>query len=136
MRFVMILTVLSCLGFGAAAAADARPGLSSEDDINAGLLAVGIADEIRKNCDSIQGRVFKALIYMKGLERMARARGYSGAEIDAYVDSDEEEARLRRKGEAYLAAKGVDPSRPDTFCALGQAEIANGSSIGIFLKAK
>ena len=89
--------------------------------------------EIRKNCDSIGGRVIKALFYMNSLKQRARERGYSEAEIDAYVDNKAEKRKMRRKGEAYMAAKGVDPEKPETFCDLGRAEIAADTPIGKFL---
>ncbi|WP_297774793.1 DUF5333 domain-containing protein [uncultured Roseovarius sp.] len=130
MRVMVGAIVVLTLGSGAV---QAKPGLSAEDDINGGLLAVGIADEIRKKCDSIDGRVFKALFYMNGLRKLARERGYSNAEINAYVDDKEEKRKMRRKGEAYMAAKGVDPEKPETFCDLGRAEIAAGTQIGKFL---
>ncbi|WP_157933014.1 DUF5333 domain-containing protein [Roseovarius salinarum] len=127
---------LACALIAAPAAQAGKPGLAQEDDINAGLLAVGIADEIRDHCPTISGRVFKALFYMNGLKRMARERGYTDDEIDAYVDSDAEKARMREKGEAYLARHGVDRDTPETFCDLGRAEIARGSRIGSFLRAR
>ena len=133
MRMISTLVLTVTLS---ANAAFATPGLSKEADINAGLLAVGIADEIRKNCDSISARMFKALSYMNGLEKMARDKGYSQSEIDAYVTSATEKAKMRAKGETYLADHGVDRSTPETFCELGRAEIANGSQIGAFLRAK
>jgi len=43
---------------------------------------------------------------------------------------------MRVKGEAYLAAHGVSYTAPDSFCALGQKEIARSSAIGIYLKEK
>ncbi len=131
----LVLSLVVAAGAGAAEART-KPGLANEADINAGLLTVGIADEIRKKCDSINGRVLKGLFYLNRLERMARERGYSQAEIDAYIDNDAEEDKLRRKGEAYMAARGVDFDNPETYCDLGRAEIASDSPIGAFLRAK
>lgn len=133
MRMIAPLA-LSVSILAGAATASAETGLRFEDDINAGLLAVGIADEIRKNCDSIDGRVVKALFYMRNLRQLARERGYSEAEIDAYVDNKAEKRKMRRKGDAYMAAKGVDSEKTETFCDLGRAEIAANSQIGQFLR--
>lgn len=130
MRVIAFGVLVLALGAGSF---QSKPGLASETDINAGLLAVGIADEIRKNCDSIGGRVIKALFYMNSLKQRARERGYSEAEIDAYVDNKAEKRKMRHKGEAYMAAKGVDPEKPETFCDLGRAEIAADTPIGKFL---
>jgi len=128
-------TVLAFAVMGAMPA-QAFAGLADEADINAGLLAVGIADEIRKKCDSISGRMIKGQFYLLEMANLAKSRGYSSAEIKAYVKSDTEKAKVRAKGEAYLKSKGVDPSDPKSYCKVGYAEIASKSQIGAFLKAK
>ena len=130
-----IPSILATLSLSATMAL-ALPGLPNEEDINDGLLAVGIADEIRKNCPSISGRVVKAILFMNSLEKLALSRGYSEDQIEAYVNSDAEKAKMRAKGEEYLATKGVNRANPETFCDLGRAEIASGSQIGSFLRAK
>lgn len=132
-----ILTSLTlAVSLTLASAADARADLRSERDINDGLLAIGIADEIRKNCGTISARMIKAYRYMKTLESTAKTRGYSDAEIEAYVTSNAEKAKMRSRGEAYLKANGVVRANPETFCDLGHAEIASNSRIGALLKAK
>lgn len=134
MRFVTMAVLAASLTF--ATGAQARADLRNEADINAGLLAIGIADEIRKNCGTISARMVKAYRYMKSLESTAKARGYSEAEIDAYVSNKAEKAKMRSKGEAYLKDHGVLRAKPESFCDLGHAEIAANSRIGALLKAK
>lgn len=129
-------TTLLALALGGAAPAQASAGLADEADINAGLLAVGIADEIRKKCDSISGRLIKGQFYLMEMANLAKSRGYSAAEIKAYVKSDTEKAKMRAKGEAYLKSKGAIPSDPQSYCKVGYEEIASKSQIGAFLKAK
>ena len=85
--------------------ASAKPHLREVAEIDNGLLAVGIADEIRKNCPAISPRIFRAVSYVESLKSKARALGYSDAEIRAYYKSEVEKARVRAKGEAYLVAK-------------------------------
>ena len=63
------------------------------------------------------------------------ALGYSDDEIRNYVESDVEKARMRKKGKAFLAANGVNPDDPETFCTFGRAEIAKNSAIGALLRA-
>ena len=70
------------------------------------------------------------------LRSRANELGYSDAEIRAYVESDAEKARMRAKGEKFLASKGVDKNNPETFCAFGRAEIEKSSAIGALLKAR
>lgn len=119
-----------------AGAASALPPLSQHSEINEGLLAIGIADEVRKRCDRIAPRYVAAFNYLRSLQRKAGDLGYSDAEIDNYVNSDAEKAKMRARGEAVLAAAGVRKDTPDTYCTYGLAEIKKGSLIGSFLRAK
>jgi len=104
--------------------------------IDDALLDLGIADRIRKNCPTISARLLKAVTYVRNLEKQAKAMGYSDAQIEAYTDSDTEKARMRARGAAFFAKKGVDTSDPQSYCALGKAEIQKGSRIGSLLRAK
>jgi len=114
----------------------AQPPLREVAKIDNALLDLGIADVIRKNCPTISARALKAVFYVRSLQSEARAMGYSDAEIEAYTDSDAEKARMRKRGEAFFAARGVDTSDPQSYCALGQAEIEKSSRIGSLLRAK
>lgn len=121
------------LAFSAPAMAQ---GLQNETQINNGLLAVGIADEIRNRCDSISARTFTALSFLNSLKRDARAKGYSNDEINRYTKSKTEKAKMRKRGEAYLAQNGASLSDSASMCRLGRAEIAKRSQIGVLLRAK
>ena len=112
----------------------AKPHLRDVPAIDGALLAVGLADEIRKECDNISPRLFKALRFVNGLRDKARSMGYTDAEIDAYRKSNVEKARLKAKGQKYLAANGVKAGQPETYCALGRAEIQKSSQIGALLR--
>ena len=111
-------------------------GLQDEAEINNGLLAVGIADEIRKRCDSISARTFTAMGYLSSLKRDARAKGYSNEQINTYTKSSTEKAKMRKRGQVYLAQNGASMSDPVSMCRLGRAEIAKRSQIGVLLRAK
>ncbi|MGB7317453.1 MAG: DUF5333 domain-containing protein [Planktotalea sp.] len=111
-------------------------GLQDEVEINNGLLAVGIADEIRNRCDSISARTFTAIGFLNSLKSDARAKGYSNDEINRYTKSKTEKAKMRKRGEAYLAQNGASTSDPASMCRLGRAEIKKRSQIGVLLRAK
>lgn len=134
MKPVMLGLVLA-LG-ATASMAKALPPLSQQSEINEGLLAVGIADEIRKQCTSISPRYVKALTFMSNLEDKARDLGYTDDEIKAYVTSKAEKAKMRAKGEAYLADAGVKKGDAESYCAVGREEVAKGSLIGSFLRVR
>ena len=127
-----LIAVLTC----AAVPASAKPHLRDVPEIENGLFAVAIADEIRDNCGSISARMVRALGTLQGLKSRANSIGYSDSEIRAYIESDTEKARMRKKGEAFLRQNGVSYSNPETFCAFGRKEIAKGSAIGTLLKAR
>lgn len=111
-------------------------GLQDETEINNGLLAVGIADEIRNRCDNISARTFTALGFLNSLKREARSKGYSNDEINRYTKSKSEKAKMRKRGEAYLAQNGASTSDAASMCRLGRAEIKKRSQIGVLLRAR
>jgi hypothetical protein len=131
-QLMIVITGLSLI----AAPVAANPPLREVAAIDDALLDLGIADRIRKECPSISARMVKAVTYVRGLEKKARKLGYSKAEIEAYTDSDTEKARMRARGAEYFAAQGVETSDPQSYCALGNAEIQKGSRIGSLLRAK
>lgn len=114
----------------------AAKGLQNETEINNGLLAVGIADEIRNRCDSISARTFTALGFLNGLKRDARNKGYSNDEINRYTKSKTEKAKMRKRGQAYLAQNGASTNDAASMCRLGRAEINKRSQIGVLLRAR
>lgn len=129
MRIILIATV----GIFCATSALANPPLREVKSINDGLLAVGLADEIRKNCSSISGRVFKGVARLRGIHKTAVDMGYSKQEIETFVDSRAEKNRLKARGQAYLKANGASLADSESMCALGRKEIAKNSAIGTLL---
>lgn len=116
--------------------ATAKPALKDVATISNGFIQLGIADEIRKNCDSISPRMVRVFNYVSGLKTQAENLGYSDAEIDAYAENDTEKKRLIGKAYEYMQAKGVVKGQPETFCALGRSEIANKSAAGRLLRTR
>jgi hypothetical protein len=135
MRTILIAGLIA-LGCAAPAAATAKPPLSEVKAINDGLLALGIADEIRNTCDDIDARLWQAYGFIGELLRSAEDLGYSRDEIETFRTSKAEKKRLRKLGEAYLAENGVSPDDPDSLCRLGREEIARGSQIGQLLQIR
>lgn len=117
-------------------AAQAKPSLSAVAEIEEPLFAVALAKEVADHCDSLAPRFFRGLSELRKLKSRANALGYTDSEIKDYIESDDEKARMRVKGEAFLASNGVRYEQPETFCAFGRAEIENNSAIGVLLRAK
>ncbi|MEQ9673575.1 MAG: DUF5333 domain-containing protein [Roseovarius indicus] len=132
----MTALVLSLALSAGTAGASAGAGLENERDINEGLLALAVADKIRRECSSIGGKFFKAQSYANGLKSLASARGYSEAEIDAYINDDVEKEKMRQRRNDYFEARGASNLDAESLCVLGRAEIAQKSRIGQLLRAK
>ena len=130
MRLTFLVILLAVIS----TTSQAKPHLRDVVEVDGALLAVGLADEIRQNCPVISARMLKALKFVYDLRARARELGYTDEEIDAYRKSDEEKARLRALGEAWLAANGVDKAAPETYCVAGRAEIKKQSQIGALLE--
>ena len=131
------IALIFSLAFAAnAATAAAESGLKNEQDINEGLLIMAVADKIRRACDEIGGRLFRARAFADTLEEVAMDRGYSADEIDAYINNDTEKAKVRERRNAYFQSKGASNLDPQSLCMLGRDEIARNTQIGHLLRAK
>lgn len=124
------------LGFGLAVPGASAASLAQETDINERLMEMSVADEIRKRCDSISARMLRGLGLMNQLKAEAVARGYSEAEIEAYVKNKENKRQMRARADAYIRAHGAEPNDGPSLCALGRDEIAKQSRIGALLWAR
>jgi len=133
MRNLMIVLMSAALLASPVSAKQPLREISSIDDA---LLDLGVADLIRKNCPSISARKIKAFNYMMALKAQANGLGYSDTEIRAYIKNEDEKDRMRARGAAFFRSRGVDTSNPQSYCALGRAEIQKSSRIGSLLRAK
>ena len=130
----LILPLVLAAAFASPAAA--LEPLAAERHINDSLISARVADRIRKTCPSIDGRVIYAFSQARALKSYARAKGYSEAQIDAFLDSKDERARIYAVAETYLAQQGATKKDPESFCAVGRKEIAARSLIGSLLVAR
>ena len=114
----------------------AAKGLVQEAALNEGLIAISMANVIRKTCPSISARMLEAWLQIKTLEAEAQSLGYSAQEVTAFIKDPMEKKRVLSIAQERLADHGVIPDQPATYCTLGLAEIEAGSAIGKLLKAK
>ncbi len=127
-------TAALILGFVIAAGTTAAlPALRENKEIREGLISTAIAYEIGRKCDSLDSRWLAGLGFLNSLRSHALDLGYSRAEVSAFIDDDEEKDRLEEEARALLREKGGVEGKWDTYCAVGQAEIAAGSRIGLLL---
>ena len=134
MRMIKPVVLTTALSFAMAAPASA--GLKDEKDLNNGLLIAAVAEKIQRECKTIGARMFKARAYANELKDQAEGRGYTMAEIEAYVDDSEEKRKMRERRNAYFKSKGASNLDPQSLCVLGNAEMQQQTEIGMLLKAK
>ena len=128
----LILSTLLCGTIGTGAAA-AQTGLEQDQTVVQGFYAIGLADEVRKNCPTISPRLVRAYTFLKALESHAKNAGFTDADIDALKKSaarDRLEAQIR----SDLAARGARPGNSAGYCQVGREEIARGTQAGKLLK--
>ncbi|MFN3846124.1 MAG: DUF5333 domain-containing protein [Paracoccaceae bacterium] len=109
--------------------------INEEKTINDTLRQGFIADAIADNCPTMQPRKLRALNELLKLRDYALGRGYSAAELRAFVESKTEKARGKAEAAEWLADKGAVAGKADAYCTVGEAEIAQGSLIGRLLRS-
>lgn len=127
------LAATLALGLASAVPAQSVP-LKDVEVIREGIITAGMVLKIDEQCPSLSLRRLRGLNFLAGLERTARDLGYSKSQIDAYLNDKDEETRLRAVALDRLRAKGAVEGDPESFCAVGRAEIAAGSEIGRLLR--
>lgn len=131
-------TLLSATLIGAflASPALALEPIGQNKTITGKLVAARVADRIRRECDSIDARIIYAFGQARALKSDAEKQGYSTDQIDAFLDSKSEKARIYASADAYLAKHGATPGDGASYCRLGRDEIAAQSFIGSFLRVR
>jgi len=124
------------LALSTAVPAQALAPLHQEPTVRAMFYAVGLADEVRKNCPSVSPRMIRAYSYLKSIESYARKAGYSDDQIRDLTENKAEKERLRVVIRADLAKRGATPGNAAGFCKVGMEEIAANSAAGRLLYAK
>lgn len=131
---IFALATMALMGATAGAGA-AQTALHDEPTVRQGFYAIGLADEVRRNCAQISPRLVRAYTFLKSLERHALNAGYSEADIDALKDNDAEKDRLEAQIRSDLANRGANPGNSAGYCKVGREEIARGTQAGRLLKA-
>ncbi|MBK1635728.1 DUF5333 domain-containing protein [Rhodovulum adriaticum] len=129
-----VLATLLGAGAGPAAASQDLPPLTENDHVWNSLLSASVGDAIQRKCPTISPRLFRAFRAAKDLERHALSLGYNPAQIEAFLDSSANKARMKAERDAYLAANGVSKDDPESYCRLGREEIARNTLTGSLLR--
>lgn len=108
--------------------------IEKEKHINDTLRQGFIADKIADECPTLGPRKLRALWELYDLRSYALDKGYSEDVLKAFVENKAEKKRGRREAAEWLEKAGAVSGQPETYCAVGQAEIAKDSLIGQLLK--
>lgn len=135
-RLTSLLTGAAVVLSLSTAAVAAKTPLREVPEISDGIFTIVVANQIRRSCDDINGRLTKGIGEIRRLRARANELGYSDDEIRAVLKSDTEKARMIERGRKYMAGKGLDYDRPGDLCRLGRLEMKNNSAIGALLRAK
>ena len=135
-RAGLVLGAFAAALLALATPAAALEPLSSEKYINDRLIAARIADLVRRNCPTMQGRMIYAYSQARQLERYALDKGYTRQQVDAFLGDKAERARIYAVADDYMARQGVRAGQAASYCALGQAEIGRRTIIGSLLVAR
>ena len=130
------LACIAVLTAAIASPAVALEPIQKNPTVISGFYAIGLADEVRKNCDSIDARMFRAYNYLRSLARFAQKAGYSDAQIEELTENKAEKERLRTIIRADLAKRGASPKTPEGYCTVGREEIAKNSAAGRLLRTR
>ncbi|MDO5632649.1 MAG: DUF5333 domain-containing protein [Paracoccus sp. (in: a-proteobacteria)] len=134
MKTLWKLTAAALAGAMLTTPAAALEPLSQEKYINDRLVAARVADLIRRGCPTIDGRLVYAYTQARALKRYAERKGYSAAEIDAFLDSRADKDRIYATANTYLRQNNATDEAG--LCRLGREEIGRRSVTGSLLIAK
>ena len=130
-----VIALAATVLFGAAAGAGAaQTALHDDPTVRQGFYAIGLADEVRRNCPQISPRLVRAYTFLKSLESYALNAGYTDADIDALRENDAEKDKLEGQIRADLAKRGASAGNAAGYCKVGREEIARGTQAGRLLK--
>ncbi|MDD9922039.1 MAG: DUF5333 domain-containing protein [Boseongicola sp.] len=129
------ILLTACLAVSIASPSVAMQPLHENPTVVNGFYTLGLADELRKNCDDLSPRWLRAYNYLKALEKFARKSGYSDAQIEELTKNRAEKEKLRVRIRADLKKRGASPENPEGYCTVGREEIAKGSAAGRLLRA-
>ncbi|WP_299791864.1 DUF5333 domain-containing protein [uncultured Marivita sp.] len=129
-----LLTPALILALTLGSVVSAQTPLRDVPAIDNGLMNVAIADAIRKSCDNINARLIRAYSELNRLKALARDMGYTEKEVERYVTSREEKARMKAKAEQFLAENGVRADDIPALCRFGQRQIESQTEIGQLLR--
>ena len=109
--------------------------MAEEQHINDELRAGFAGDTLRKICPTIEARMLVVMGRLWDLKSYAETQGYSSGDYDAFRKDPVQKKRLKDEAEAYLEAAGAVPGDVESYCKVGEAEIAKGTALGSLIRS-
>ncbi len=126
---------LAALMLALPASAQVAVPINQEPVINETLLQGFIGDAIADNCPTMEPRKLRALGELNKLKNYALGKGYSTAEVRAFVSDKKEKARGKALAAEWLKERGAEPGNAEAYCKIGEEEIAKESLVGYLLRS-
>lgn len=109
--------------------------MAQETHINDELRAGFAGDTLRKTCPTISARMLVVMKRLWDLKSYAEAQGYTAADYDAFRSDPVQKKRLKAEAQAYLEKAGAKPGDVDSYCRVGESEIAKGTALGTLIRS-
>lgn len=133
-----ILALMAAVLVGGAAIADAATPQAQVNDalrgnhhIYNGLFTAALIKHVVDTCPTVSppGRLAR-VGYFLSLYNRAREMGYDRAQIEAFVEDEAEQERMRVLVAQHLRGAEVDPTSEAEVCAFARAEMAGRTALG------
>ncbi len=129
-----LIGAAALIAAGAAASATDWSAMRADQRVQSELLGASMAYILVEQCAPIKLRRLKLVANALSLTSHAKGLGYSGDEVEAYVNDKDEQARFRARAMERLAELGAREGDAASFCEVGRAEMEKGSYVGALLK--
>lgn len=112
----------------------ALPPLHEDRTVRFSFYSAGLADIVRNECPTLEGRMLRGLRYALALRSYALDKGYTMEDVETLLQNKEEEEKLRQQIVRDLARRGATPGNTEAYCRVGREEIAKNSLAGRLLR--
>ena len=127
----------AAMASGATTQAQVNDTLRNTPEIYNGLFTAALIKHVVDTCPAVSppGRLTRVSHFLS-LYNRARSLGFSRAQIEAFVEDKQEQARMRGIVESHLQREGVEPDSETSVCAYARAQIAERSALGRQLRER
>ncbi|MGH1329966.1 MAG: DUF5333 family protein [Paracoccaceae bacterium] len=130
------LQTLAITAFLAAPLAASAASIREDAKLQEILVSTFVVEQTRANCSDVDIRMNRTQKKILEMAEHTAEMGYSQAEIQAEVASEEGQARLSAAATDYMTSRGADMADKASICAFAQSEIKARTEVGKLLKSR